>query len=1350
MVLSMKKFSKTVIYQKDQMYLNSRNSWRDIANASGYVPSTYATGFYSKNGSKYNKPHVVYANDFEMDIPDDAYITRIKFEVSMKCDKTINVKVPYGNFILYDKTIPDTVKKGETGWYGGTYRVYSNQKISTNWDVVNYVMKEKDIKYKNPVDTVNAMGFGILLDFPDADQRGCVYIRWIRLTVEYELPDPYLLYNGASVVQEEATVVNVRDTKKVTLEFGNKSKASMSNQTLDVHLPFGAELISAKASNSIKKDTSFNTSTRKWNVSGKSGVKNTLVLNLKMNASGLKEISANNETLPNLPKGYFWVSSDGLEDFEGIDIVPSTLQRGEVSCLNIYASLNHPSSTKTIDVTIPELLEQDLLTCSLEDKYYSDEVYLDSYEYVSPNTVRLNLHLEPNTETVAVFKLCFYPRVEGDITITCDGYNFNFNVLPAIIKSIIFNGNDSEYGTIKIESNRIYSQVEGDLYVIPIQWEETDSISYVDPSTFAIDQWTKRKYIGCVEVPYSHYEPKNTFKDKLLDEHYKNKEYIGKECNVDETITLKIKLPKKKVPTIQGLIKIDRPIPVNLVPYGWEGDPLNHRGWAEIYAVDIEQTNPLYYKCDIDLKYITHNIISRFNIFAGSVLNKFSLPNVLENTIISGDDIGDFFEVETDGTYIYDDEEPEVHRNLFSYANQQSVYLKSKSVLASKCRVDMYWDSVKFSENRENNISRIVRLLNESGQSVFEYEYYDYDFSDDIYSCRVMGRVATDDGINPIFNKDNVYLHSDMEYTTDPEDIDYDEEDMDLYGSRTVFELDSNKLTIKEHGFSGAEFTETVELIPGKYYFAVEYKNYNNDADTANVVTWFDFDISELIDNSKLSPYYDKLLVSPYPVPRKKIVFTRESEEGTIYYIENDGGDFSFLLEPFYQYLCGVDLVAEESSIFDFNNSYPIIYVQNGLIRFGINRLNGDLYLDKWDYHSKGYIRTNRFRIDNFDDAEVVTINDDVIVVQVSDISITMWRGRPYVQLQHENEDIHILDNFSQVYADGINDNLLTVPAYWNLANSSNLLPECVGGTKLIKSSCITTSEVQSHLVDLGDLKIEADKDNCDVGEEVVCTYPSIYEDNIVLVSNENVLDGEYESGVFTTSFKEEGVYEIYAVYLGDDATDMDVSNKLIINVKYPEDSPTGYVLTYATKAKTFKYGQGIINFKLSQNGTGVSGKLIDIFAPNNTWHNYTNAEGLAGMNIKGSSPVNGIKAGTHTLTATYLDNQELIAQCQQKITIKKSTPVIKGSTLSLKKGEYAGFRIEDESGEPLEGVTLTITIGGKPYTRVTSKKSATTSGGYVSVKMSKVGTFNVKVTYNGEKDRYNNVSEKFEVEVTK
>ena len=141
----------------------------------------------------------------------------------------------------------------------------------------------------------------------------------------------------------------------------------------------------------------------------------------------------------------------------------------------------------------------------------------------------------------------------------------------------------------------------------------------------------------------------------------------------------------------------------------------------------------------------------------------------------------------------------------------------------------------------------------------------------------------------------------------------------------SLFYNDVNKLKMWEEKF-------TQKYVNGKYYFhettvpvrtgqnvdsmRIGSDYYKDGSGKYRLLTLiFDF------NTSITSEQYSDLLVSPFPIPHKTLVFTRESEEGTIYYYTGEE-PYKYMLEPYYQYHCGCDLVtADGISIFDLNNN---------------------------------------------------------------------------------------------------------------------------------------------------------------------------------------------------------------------------------------------------------------------------------------------------------------------------------------------------------------------------------------------------------------------------------------------
>lgn len=70
---------------------------------------------------------------------------------------------------------------------------------------------------------------------------------------------------------------------------------------------------------------------------------------------------------------------------------------------------------------------------------------------------------------------------------------------------------------------RLVSTVETGAYILPCRTVEPESIVKVKKPTLCAKRFDDIDYIGCVKLKQTHYKPKSTFKDTLLNTYYKNK-----------------------------------------------------------------------------------------------------------------------------------------------------------------------------------------------------------------------------------------------------------------------------------------------------------------------------------------------------------------------------------------------------------------------------------------------------------------------------------------------------------------------------------------------------------------------------------------------------------------------------------------------------------------------------------------------------------------------------------------------------------------------------------------------------------------------------------------------------------
>ena len=1045
------------------------------------------------------KPYTVTAHEFEANLPSTACVTQIRFVVRMRVSKTknVSVKAPNGRFCIYGdaykKKYDDTKAKTiKDGWNDGYFwSVTDSKKLTTKFQNYTYTMGKSDVaKGKFSIANINASIMGIDLVFNQAEWKHKnngtleIDIAWVRCEIDYEIPQ-YKISYADNLSQSLVAMTDIYDpfTNKLLYKKGSTAKFQQEiytgnefeldvtaknttcgkggSQVLNVTIPYGTDLVQMTRCdgswNNTPTSKADGSKVYKWTVNMDGAKTNKAHLILKPYKATTSTLTTGNATVGYKDYIYntIWDIGEGYNQIT-VDFKDET-HLNHLNCF--YVNINGYSYDDTVDITIAN--NKSFTIQNVEILQGSDGVSLDSYA----NNVA-HLTVPAVTDYTAQLKVCFYAHETGSNTLTITSSDYpnpvtqKYNVLSAYtyyISSNATNDVNKRYlasDEIVIENHRVVSETEPMAVVLDAKSKDGDDTMIISPCTIKMHYLEGLDYIGCVPLEQTHFNPVSTYKDTLIDSHYKNKRYMGKKLASDENITLNVRLHPQQVTTIQGLIDMDKPIPINANHKCFEGDALNHRGWAEIYGIKAEQTgnNPHWYKCDIDVKYLTHNLNTRFYIQKGVKIVDYPFSDLLDYTYMSGTSLSDddYFDVETDGSYYYndDDDVDENKRNMFTLDNSQKFVIKSHNSLASKTSIVFEWFNTFFSEIKENNVSRIIRLVDDVGNPVFSYVYSDYVIDDDSISCNVIGYRGDGTLTNDI--------DADIDLAKGVDILDSSEDDFgnygEYYGSRVHFNLDGNILEVIDEGFNGKEVSlSNIELKEGTYKFEVEFKNNNNDNETNDVIVFTDFQVFDTVLQSDFDTKYQKMYVSPYPVSNKTLLFTREAEEGTIYYYEDDGGEFSYLIDPYYQYMNGTDLVSDTGiSIFNLNYGFEIVYIQNGLVRLGFNRINGQLYLGKYDVTSHEYITTHRLQLEKYNDINVKSISDDKIEIQASDSIFSIWRGHPYIMIKHDGEDINIETLFSRVWAEKVgNDSATELPIFWDLMNNDNLLPSSMSANTL-------------------------------------------------------------------------------------------------------------------------------------------------------------------------------------------------------------------------------------------------------------------------------------------------------------
>lgn len=1214
----------------------------------------------SENRWVKNIPETLGVRDFGLEIPKDAKINSITFNVVMRASKGLEVLKPICRFMIFggngkvEELYFTKPAIGIEGWIGGIYNIVPSTNIPTQTQVVQYTMSG-DLwdQRKYPATALNDSTMGIDLQFRESYKclkESPVYINCVYVDVDYTPSKTTITFDPSETTRANPLSVLANKEFKVDITF-RQNEANLGRRVFDVDIPWGTEIVSWSATSGT-----FNPNTRKYTLDIGPNSENTLTLTLNPHGVGIKELRVYNDDLSS--SFYYYPTILYDTDYFTANITSSGVRKNNRTCFTYNIQSETTDSMEVFQLIFTHDGETNYspvyyLDCSVDKELSSEGVRLTESESFRPVTridddgegrssrYYVRLDVPPNVTNTIVLNFCCYPNVVGELTATIkdtslnETYSQSFQSLnPYIFRLGDYDTVNSVYYNFKciaddlvFVDHRLPSEIAPyeDTVFLACEFDEVDAVMTMSESSLTAHFYEEIDYIGCVPLEQTHFDPKSTYKDKLLDSRYKNKRYMGKQLASDEDITLNVRLHPHQVTTIQGLIDMDKPIPINANHRCFEGDSLNHRGWAEIYGIKTEQTgnNPHWYKCDIDVKYITHNLNTRFNIHRGVKSYPFDIPDLLVPVNEISDDLTKFFNIKTDGTYEYraDYEVPNSNppvfinyddnkRNKFELDSGQSLYIQTKDTLVNRCNLTVDWISSKLAEDKENQITRIFRLRDKrSNQVVFEYEYCDWDMSDVNYiGTTVKGRQLYKGSYDPLAINRTIDMRREESSDVDPNTGEVIIDDDEVYfGSRTHFQIRNKMLTIIEEGFNGKELTyvATRALEGTDYLFEVEMHNNNTDAETDDVIIYLNIEVTEtLLDTARFSDYYDHMVVSPFPVADRKVLFIRRAEEGNIYYLEDDGlKEFSYVIDPYYQYKNGVDLQSDDGiSIFNLNYAYEMIYVQNGLVRLGINRINGSIILAKYDVTSNEYIIVSRFKLSNEKDVGITYISDDKIVLHAGDSKFTMWRGHPYVMINHNGEDIIILNNYSRVWGESVGDDVSEYPCYYDLMNSRNLLPSNIGGN-LISTKGIETYETEvAHL----DLTLSTNTSplytNTDITLNISGTIPSFTEDIVVE-------DGYEYEGTLGTYSAEVQVSPTYAY--GVDTT----IEKPVI-VKDESVSITGKVYDYAHE--------------------GIQGRLVNIYSSN--YISLSDQATLSNHNTDWYNQANRLTV-THTTIGTTLEN---------------------------------------------------------------------------------------------------------------
>lgn len=252
-----------------------------------------------------------------------------------------------------------------------------------------------------------------------------------------------------------------------------------------------------------------------------------------------------------------------------------------------------------------------------------------------------------------------------------------------------------------------------------------------------------------------------------------------------------------------------------------------------------------------------------------------------------------------------------------------------------------------------------------------------------------------------------------------------------IFGSNIHLEIDDNKLNMIDYGMlpSGAVGGGKVILndVPlesaNNYAIQLEMKYNNSRFERLNNLTGqMQMRVYEDIMSSDTVKDYEKTLCSPMPVPNSRTVFTRHSDEGTLYFVQDPlNANSSFLTNAYNQYKGGVEITTETGiSLFNLDNAYSPVFVGNELVRAEFHRRSGFIRLARYDESTGDWVNVNTLKLRNYPQLSLNEYNDDYAEVQFGNTTWKFYRGRPFIVLNHSQDDLRIMKLVDRVYCETV------------------------------------------------------------------------------------------------------------------------------------------------------------------------------------------------------------------------------------------------------------------------------------------------------------------------------------------
>lgn len=651
-----------------------------------------------------------------------------------------NGNAPYKKSPVCSVAKPYSIQKSDTAGYVHIYYKLSDLKLS---DFKNLIIEFDWSRTKT-------------------NSQSLVKVGWMGINVYTDTASKITI--GSNLSSEEIYFGETIDWTLTTKQTG--SKGTMKYK---INHPKGCKIIDTTVSGGSYSNNIWTVTLNK-NQSAK------LSFKYEPTSIGLYDMSVDDASKSqNYIKSGFSVVEVPVSDY-GVTIIPqSDIYAKEKAYVEVFIKGNAvESSLECYDVSAivngKEILDDPISRTS--------EVIFDEHTYNIANTLNgcvclelqcLCLDVQEEGDYGIHLKIPIRSWVSGQGVFSVDDTSKDFVVLDAITTqlNIVPSRNSNDYCITSINVGEISN------WTIRAKANKHNFFQLTDKE-FDIVIEEPPAYIGCVRLSRGHSaDVTASVSNTLIDDRYRNRVYMGKKGDYTEDISMKLRIPPEDVETLKGLVEFDKPVPIDTIPVMADGNPLNHRGWAELYKINnIKKINERLYDCEPVVSYLTHEINTEFTAirdtkvynstettqdkypYINTYLEKTHKYSDILTTFLTPSPLAFYTDAITEDGYAGAYEIPPNNSIIFTSEPLQpygNYSIKFRNTLPSL-----------YSEDYDNNWKMAIRLKDtETNATLFEHMYHNFQHFDNNEEVANVCKVTDTFANGETNNYTNMYLTKD-------------------------------------------------------------------------------------------------------------------------------------------------------------------------------------------------------------------------------------------------------------------------------------------------------------------------------------------------------------------------------------------------------------------------------------------------------------------------------------------------------------------------------------------------------------------------------------------------------------